>query len=753
MPIVSLLNVTVVEDVPVLSNPAGVQTGETTASGTVDTDTATGTLYYIATTNSSELAATVKAGSSQAISGVTTQNVSVTGLTAGTTYYLHYLHEAAGATTESSVASSSGFTTSSSGASVTISLTGVTVGAVPSGMTIVSVSNVRLGETVTIFTDGATDLSAAAALSCTYGGVSLSGEANVTDSSVQYTMPAEGLELDASHNFVLTADAVNSNSFAAILLAPSGYGLATLASVDSASFLYAYQGSGGSAIGANDQVVFENITTDTKAVAVDTAGLLTITNGNNGTNQVFDWYYLDAQDSYTKSATQTLTVLSVSDTTIPVIALNGENPVTIAQGSVYNDAGATAVDDVDGNITDNIITVNNVDTSIAGEQFVYYDVSDSSNNAAIQVVRSVIVGGINSPATGRPAIEGSAVQLETLSVDVSSIEDADGLGEIQYQWIRDDVDLVSATTPTYTLGKSDVGGVIKVRVSFIDGGASTETLTSFGTDPVLSVRFDPTGSVTIDNTTPEVGDTLTASNTVADSNGVNSATYQWLRQGIEIPGEINSTYTTTSDDLGTNLSVRLNYLDDFNIPDFVTSSQTSAVVEVDVPDTVAPVLSSPATSNVGAYGASGSVSTTRGDGRLYFIATANASETAATIKASDENVPVEATGTTNITIPGLAPETSYYLHFVQDGANDVESNVVVTTQFTTPAATGGGFNDYADWMDSLPDGSWSEKLRGFFEGKGYSGSTTEMQYEYLKTVSSKRSNSERYQDWKNGGFN
>ena len=95
---------------PVLSNPTGTKTGATTASGTVDTDEGNGTLYYIATTNSSELAATIKGGESQAVTGTGTQNVTVTGLIPSTDYYLHYVHED-NSLNQSNVQSSSLFTT------------------------------------------------------------------------------------------------------------------------------------------------------------------------------------------------------------------------------------------------------------------------------------------------------------------------------------------------------------------------------------------------------------------------------------------------------------------------------------------------------------------------------------------------------------------------------------------------------------------------------------------------------------------
>ena len=95
---------------PTLTSPTGAQTGSTTASGTVSTDEGNGTLYYLASTNATETAATVKAASSQAVSGTGSQSVSFIGLTASTTYYAHYCHTDAAAN-DSTVANSASFTT------------------------------------------------------------------------------------------------------------------------------------------------------------------------------------------------------------------------------------------------------------------------------------------------------------------------------------------------------------------------------------------------------------------------------------------------------------------------------------------------------------------------------------------------------------------------------------------------------------------------------------------------------------------
>ncbi|MCL7411120.1 MAG: S8 family serine peptidase [Methanosarcinaceae archaeon] len=90
----------------------------------------------------------------------------------------------------------------------------------------------------------------------------------------------------------------------------------------------------------------------------------------------------------------------ISDTTAPVITLIGPNTVTIEVGTIYIDAGATANDSKDGDITSSIITVNNVINTTVGTYTVTYDVTDSSGNEATQVVRTVDVKDTTPPPAG-----------------------------------------------------------------------------------------------------------------------------------------------------------------------------------------------------------------------------------------------------------------------------------------------------------------------------------------------------------------
>ncbi len=99
---------------PVLSSPTGVATSDVAANGTVSTNEGNGTLFYIASTNAVETVATVKAAASQAVSSSGVQSVSVTGLTATTNYFFHFVHTDS-SSNDSTVSTSAQFTTQAPG--------------------------------------------------------------------------------------------------------------------------------------------------------------------------------------------------------------------------------------------------------------------------------------------------------------------------------------------------------------------------------------------------------------------------------------------------------------------------------------------------------------------------------------------------------------------------------------------------------------------------------------------------------------
>ena len=81
-----------------------------------------------------------------------------------------------------------------------------------------------------------------------------------------------------------------------------------------------------------------------------------------------------------------------------MITLVGDAEITAEVGSTYTDLGATASDNYDGDITADIVTVNNVNVNTAGQYVITYNVTDSSGgNEATEVTRVVNVTDTTAP--------------------------------------------------------------------------------------------------------------------------------------------------------------------------------------------------------------------------------------------------------------------------------------------------------------------------------------------------------------------
>ncbi len=89
----------------------------------------------------------------------------------------------------------------------------------------------------------------------------------------------------------------------------------------------------------------------------------------------------------------------LGDTGAPVLKLQGSAEVTLTVGDQYSDAGATATDAVDGDLTSRITVDNPVDPAVIGTYTVTYNVKDLSGNAAAPITRTVKVQA-NQPAGG-----------------------------------------------------------------------------------------------------------------------------------------------------------------------------------------------------------------------------------------------------------------------------------------------------------------------------------------------------------------
>ena len=84
------------------------------------------------------------------------------------------------------------------------------------------------------------------------------------------------------------------------------------------------------------------------------------------------------------------------DKTAPTIKLKGSSTITLQLNETYVEQGATATDDVDGDLTSKIEITGKVDTTKAGTYTITYTVKDSNDNTA-KVTRKVIVEEVKKP--------------------------------------------------------------------------------------------------------------------------------------------------------------------------------------------------------------------------------------------------------------------------------------------------------------------------------------------------------------------
>ncbi len=88
------------------------------------------------------------------------------------------------------------------------------------------------------------------------------------------------------------------------------------------------------------------------------------------------------------------------DTTAPVITVVGDLTKSIYVGDSYSELGATATDDVDGDISSSIKTSGSVDATKSGTNTITYSVSDKAGNAATPGKRTVNVKHKNTTVVG-----------------------------------------------------------------------------------------------------------------------------------------------------------------------------------------------------------------------------------------------------------------------------------------------------------------------------------------------------------------
>ena len=199
----------------------------------------------------------------------------------------------------------------------------------------------------------------------------------------------------------------------------------------------------------------------------------------------------------------------------------------------------------------------------------------------------------------------------------------------------------------------------------------------------------PTGAPTIDDTTPVVGEMLTADPSgIGDPDGLTGATYawRWLRVasgGGETEVGTGATYTVVAGDVGATLKVEAAFTDDDGTPETVESAATATVEAAPVPTvSVAPVSSSVEEGADAQFTVTRTVVTTGALTVRYGV-----SESGAMVASGDE-------GAKTLDFSGNTTSLTVTVPTEEDSAHEADSTVTVT--LTADAAYRFGANRIAD---------------------------------------------------------
>jgi parallel beta-helix repeat protein len=156
-------------------------------------------------------------------------------------------------------------------------------------------------------------------------------------------------------------------------------------------------------------------------------------------------------DNTGNTATGLANVL-VTDQTKPVITLLGNATINHRVGTLYSDAGATAADNVNGDISGQIAVSGAVDTTVEGVYTLIFEVSDTAGNVADSVSRTVTcyldTDGDTIPDSSDPDDDNDKIpDADEIALGLDSKDASDAAGDLDGDGVNNLNEYLGGTNP------------------------------------------------------------------------------------------------------------------------------------------------------------------------------------------------------------------------------------------------------------------------------------------------------------------
>ncbi len=181
----------------------------------------------------------------------------------------------------------------------------------------------------------------------------------------------------------------------------------------------------------------------------------------------------------------------LGDITKPQLTLNGNAVVNVEAGYAYTELSATAIDAVEGNISNRVQIIGTVDTANVGTYYLNYFVVDASGNVSDTLTRTVNV----TPDVTAPLITLNG--LASIQLEVNNAYTEDGAIATDNPWgtnlnvnITGSVDIAKLGTYTLTYTATDASGNSAQLFRTVEVMDTTAPMVSLNVNDTLYVEVN-----------------------------------------------------------------------------------------------------------------------------------------------------------------------------------------------------------------------------------------------------------------------